>query len=131
MAVPYQPGEGFHFDELSKIRVIDPEAAAKTEELKDECKEFIDNISEFQNLVGGFITVVESLASQVESEKLKAIGARNHIKSIAKERESQKQQLQLLIAEKKIQLERYRLQYESLLQVEKEQLEFIEDFGMK
>ena len=69
--------------------------------------------------------MVDSLASQVENEKLKvrkihyifvllylsvllqAIGARNHIKSIAKERESQKQQLQLLIAEKKIQLERY------------------------
>ena len=37
---------------------------------------------------------------------MKAIGARNHLKSIAKERESQKQQLQALIAEKKMQLER-------------------------
>lgn len=43
MAAPYQPGEGFHFDELSKIRVIDPQAATQTEELKDECKEFVDS----------------------------------------------------------------------------------------
>ena len=38
---------------------------------------------------------------------LQAIGARNQLKSIAKQRESQKQQLQALIAEKKMQLERH------------------------
>lgn len=51
--------------------------------------------------------MVDGLAKQVEREKMKAIGARNHLKSIAKERDSQKQQLQALIAEKKMQLERY------------------------
>lgn len=35
-----------------------------------------------------------------------AIGARNQLKSIAKQREAQEQQLQALIAEKKMQLER-------------------------
>lgn len=50
--------------------------------------------------------MVDAMAKQVEAEKMKAIGARNHLKSIAKERESQKQQLQALIAEKKMQLER-------------------------
>lgn len=49
---------------------------------------------------------MDNLAKCVEREKMKAIGARNHLKSIAKERESQKQQLQALIAEKKMQLER-------------------------
>ena len=57
--------------------------------------------------MGSFIEMVDGLAKHVESEKMKAIGARNHLKSIAKERESQKQQLQALIAEKKMQLERY------------------------
>ncbi|XP_064392861.1 intraflagellar transport protein 20 homolog [Halichondria panicea] len=131
MSVPTQPTEGFHYDELSKIRVIEPKIATDTEELKDECKEFVDKISEFQGLVGSFIGMVDGLAKQVEREKMKAIGSRNHLKSIAKERDSQKQQLQALIAEKKMQLERYRIQYESLLQVEKEQTEFFEDFGIK
>lgn len=63
-------------------------------------------IGEFQGLSGSFIDVVDNLAKCVEREKMKAIGARNHLKSIAKERESQKQQLQALIAEKKMQLER-------------------------
>lgn len=47
MSVPTQPSEGFHYDELSKIRVIDPTVAAETTELKEECKEFVD--SEFLN----------------------------------------------------------------------------------
>ncbi len=63
-------------------------------------------IGDFQGLVGSFIEMVDGLAKQVEQEKMKAIGARNLLKSIAKERESQKQQLQALITEKKMQLER-------------------------
>lgn len=120
-----------YFDELSKIRVLQPEVLTQTEELKEECKQFVDKIGEFQTVVGGFITIVDRLAKQVEQEKMKAIGARNTLKSIAKERESHKHQLQTLITEKKVQLERFRLQYESLLQVEEQQNEFIENFAVQ
>lgn len=44
MSVPTQPLEGFHYDELSKIRVIDPTVAGETTELKEECKEFVDSM---------------------------------------------------------------------------------------
>ena len=43
MSVPTQPVSGFYYDELSKIRALDPEIAGKTQELKDECKEFVDS----------------------------------------------------------------------------------------
>ena len=43
MSVPTQPLEGFFFDELSKIRVVDPETANQTQELRDDCKEFVDS----------------------------------------------------------------------------------------
>ena len=43
MSVPTQPVSGFYYDELSKIRALDPEIASKTQELKDECKEFVDS----------------------------------------------------------------------------------------
>ena len=43
MAVPSQPLEGFYFDELSKVRVIEPDTAGETQELKDECKEFVES----------------------------------------------------------------------------------------
>lgn len=38
---------------------------------------------------------------------MQAIGSRNMLKSITKQREAQQQQLHALIAEKKMQLERY------------------------
>ena len=34
---------GLYFDELNKIRVLDPEVAVQTSELKDECKDFLDS----------------------------------------------------------------------------------------
>ncbi|XP_068749851.1 intraflagellar transport protein 20 homolog [Montipora capricornis] len=119
---------GFHFDELNKIRVLEPEISQQTQELKEECKEFVDKIGEFQKIVGGFISMVDALAKEVEKEKMKAIGSRNLLKSIAKQREAQQQQLRALIAEKKTQLERFRVQHEALQKVESEQNEFIEQF---
>ena len=57
-----------------------------------------------------------------------AIGARNLLKSMAKQRESQQQQLVGLIHEKKTQLERYRIQLQSLEKTEAEQRHFIDQF---
>lgn len=49
MSVPTQPVDGFYYDELSKIRALDPEIAGRTQELKDECKEFVDSKFSFSN----------------------------------------------------------------------------------
>ncbi|KAJ8042621.1 Intraflagellar transport protein 20-like [Holothuria leucospilota] len=119
---------GLHFDELNKVRVLEPEIQSQTTELKEECKEFVEKIGDFQKIVGGFIEMVDQLAQEVEKEKMKAIGSRNLLKSVAKQREAQQQQLQALIAEKKTQLERYRVQYAALQKEEAEQAEFIEQF---
>ncbi|CAH1800619.1 unnamed protein product [Owenia fusiformis] len=119
---------GLHFDELNKIRVLEPEVQQQTTELKEECKDFVDKMSEFQSIVGTFIGMVDTVASEVEKEKMKAIGSRNLLKSITKQREAQQQQLQALITEKKMQLERLRVQYEHLQKEESEQNDFIEQF---
>ncbi|XP_068271732.1 intraflagellar transport protein 20 homolog isoform X2 [Nyctibius grandis] len=118
---------GLHFDELNKLRVLDPEAAQQTAQLREECGAFLD-IVEFQKIVGSLIELVDQLAKAAESEKMKAIGARNLLKTIAKQREAQEQQLQALIAEKKMQLERYRIEYETLCKIEADQNEFIDQF---
>ena len=34
---------GLHFDELNKIRVLEPEIQQETQELKEGCKEFVDS----------------------------------------------------------------------------------------
>ncbi|XP_067384449.1 intraflagellar transport protein 20 homolog isoform X3 [Channa argus] len=137
---------GCYFDELNKLQVLEPDVSQKTSELKEECKEFVDKIGQFQKIVGGLIELVDELAKEAETEKMKAIGARNLLKSVAKQREAQQQQLQALIAEKKMQLESlplmfgfkseqqsclsqgYRIEYEALSRVESEQNEFINQF---
>ncbi|XP_042647339.1 intraflagellar transport protein 20 homolog isoform X1 [Tyto alba] len=139
---------GLHLDELGKLRVLQPEVAQLTAQLREECGAFLDSkaaaggsgnrrglpdghghkIVEFQKIVGSLIELVDQLAKAAESEKMKAIGARNLLKSIAKQREAQEQQLQALIAEKKVQLERYRIEYETLCKIEADQNEFIDQF---
>ncbi|KAG8450721.1 hypothetical protein GDO86_003119 [Hymenochirus boettgeri] len=119
---------GLHFDELNKLRILDPDLSQQTTELKDECRDFVNKIGHFQKVVGGLIELVDELAKETENEKMKAIGARNLLKSIAKQREAQQQQLYALIAEKKMQLERYRIEYDALCKVEAEQNEFIDQF---
>ncbi|KAM5180769.1 intraflagellar transport protein 20 homolog [Mantella aurantiaca] len=106
---------GLHFDELNKLRILDPDVSQQTTELKEECREFVDKIGDFQKIVGGLIDIVDQLAKETENEKMKAIGARNLLKSIAKQREAQQQQL-------------YRIEYEALCKVEAEQNEFIDQF---
>jgi intraflagellar transport protein 20 len=62
---------GLHFDELSKVRLLDAELSARTQEMKEECKDFVEKMTTFQNLVGGFIGTVNKLSNAVEAEKLK------------------------------------------------------------
>ncbi|XP_077168825.1 intraflagellar transport protein 20 homolog isoform X2 [Paroedura picta] len=62
---------GLHFDELNKLRVVDPEVAQQTAELRDECQAFVDKIAEFKKTVGNFMELVDQQAKAAESEKIK------------------------------------------------------------
>ncbi|KAK6637498.1 hypothetical protein RUM44_007918 [Polyplax serrata] len=85
---------GLFFDELNRLRVWEPEAADRTNDLKDECKEFVKKITEFHKAAREFIGSVEELSKHVEREKIKALGSSNLLKSMAKQRETQQQQYQ-------------------------------------
>uniref|UniRef100_A0A1B6CMI0 Intraflagellar transport protein 20 homolog n=1 Tax=Clastoptera arizonana TaxID=38151 RepID=A0A1B6CMI0_9HEMI len=118
---------GLHFDELNKVRVIEPEAASKSSELRDQCRNFVDNITHFQNIVDGFVAMTDTLAQEVEKEKLKAITTRNLINSMEKQREANEQQYHALIIEKTTELERLRIQLLSLQKTISEQQEVIDN----
>lgn len=51
-----------YFDELSKIRVLQPEVLTQTEELKEECKQFVD--SKLNNTSVTFTRWIENLRNQ-------------------------------------------------------------------
>ncbi|KAK3916317.1 Intraflagellar transport protein 20-like protein B [Frankliniella fusca] len=117
---------GLFLDELNKICVLEPEVSSQTEELLTECKDFVERISDFQKIADNFLVMADSLSGEVEAAKLKAIGTRNLLKSMTKKREAQQQQLQALILEKSTELERLRIQHQSLIRTEQEQQEFIQ-----
>ncbi|XP_015524876.1 intraflagellar transport protein 20 homolog [Neodiprion pinetum] len=117
---------GLFIDDLSKIRVLEPEISNQTNKLKEECQNFVSKITEFQKSSDDFIQIVDNLANEVEKEKMRTIGARNLLRSVAKQRDAQRQQIQALIIEKSTELERLRVQYDSLKKIELEQLETIE-----
>ncbi|XP_003701633.1 intraflagellar transport 20 [Megachile rotundata] len=117
---------GIYIDDLSKIRVLEPEVANQANKLKEECQNFVSRITEFQSNCNEFLQLINQLANEVEKEKMRTIGTRNLLRSVAKERDAQKQQIQAQIVEKSMELERLRIQYDSLKKIEMEQIETIE-----
>ncbi|XP_012272779.1 intraflagellar transport protein 20 homolog isoform X2 [Orussus abietinus] len=87
---------------------------------------YVYEISDFQKNSEEFIQLIDGLANEVEKERMRTIGARNLLRSITKQRDAQKQQIQALIIEKSMELERLRIQFDSLKKIELEQLETIE-----
>eukprot|EP01147_Barroeca_monosierra_P008651 gene8651-10303_t len=97
---------GMQFDDLSKIRVLDPEKHEQTEALGEECRTFLEKMNTFHSTVGGLVSLVDKLAAAVDDEKMKAIGARAAMESLSKKRESEEQLLLSMIAERRAQLDR-------------------------
>ncbi|CAG2108993.1 unnamed protein product [Medioppia subpectinata] len=117
---------GLYIDESNRIRIIDPELSDKTIELKTESTEFTEKTQLFQKIVDNFVAIIENLAQRVETEKIKAVGSRNLLQSFEKRHNYDVKQLKTLIKEKTQELERLRVQYDSLKREEAEQLDLIE-----
>ncbi|XP_054155538.1 intraflagellar transport protein 20 homolog [Oppia nitens] len=116
---------GLYIDELNKIRIIDPQLTDKSSELKNEGIEFIEKTQQFQKIIDNFVEIVENLAKHVESARIRAIGSRNLLKTFEQKHESDIQQLRTLIKEKKHELDRLRVQYDSLKREESQQTDLM------
>ncbi|XP_022247597.1 intraflagellar transport protein 20 homolog [Limulus polyphemus] len=56
---------GLFFDELNKIRILDPAVSQETNELKEECKEFVDsNVNEMLLIYSRLRIQYESLKKE-------------------------------------------------------------------
>ena len=67
------------FDENNQIRVLSADKFRETENLKNECIDFLKKIMQFNEMVTTLNEVLEQQAQKIEDAKLKAIGARNKI----------------------------------------------------
>ncbi|KAF7989258.1 hypothetical protein HCN44_010840 [Aphidius gifuensis] len=115
-----------YIDDFSKICVLEPDVVNQSEKLKTDCYGFITKTTDFKQKSDEFISQMDELAKDVEREKMQTIGARNVFRSVAKQRETEKRKIQTLMMEKAMELERLRIEFESLKKIEVEQLETIE-----
>ncbi|ERL86365.1 hypothetical protein D910_03773 [Dendroctonus ponderosae] len=109
---------GIFFNEIDKICILEPENYKQTSDLKEECFIYVE--SKYR-----FISMVEALSNKIEKQKIKAIGARNLLQGMEKQKEHNQQQLHALINETSMELERLKIQLNSLQKTEIEQNEII------
>lgn len=113
------------FDKNGAIRMYNPD---KFDELVNAIEtegQYIARMEEFRNMVSQTMTIVQSLGKAIEQEKLRAIGNRNIVESEAEERARMVQEAEVRLREKRIELDRYKAEYDSLKKVEQfQQLTF-------
>lgn len=105
---------------------------------------------EFRKIIDEFIGIAETIVGEVEQEKMQAVAAQNHLKSISKQREFAQQEIQVIsslakrsrfrgdcfnqpwfqnqILEKTMELEQKKIQLKYLQRIEYEQQKIIENF---
>lgn len=56
---------------------------------------FVTELQEFRKIIDEFIEIAETIVNEVEQEKTRAIAAQNLLKSMAKLREAEQQEIQV------------------------------------
>lgn len=51
--------KGLYVDEIQKIRVMDPDMADQTKNLKEECGGFVEQMQDFQAMADAFIQLTD------------------------------------------------------------------------
>ena len=67
------------FDDQNRIRVLDVDKFAHTEELGSGAIHFAAKNQEFGGLMDGIVEVLDANAKRIEQAKLRAIGMRNRV----------------------------------------------------
>ncbi|XP_013195863.1 intraflagellar transport protein 20 homolog isoform X1 [Amyelois transitella] len=114
------------YDDINKIRVLEASVLKETEDVKNTCKDYETKVQDFKKTVNSLLEMLTALGDNVEKQKMAAIGATNHLKSIAKERESEQAKLQAEINDKTVILEQLDSEYDALQILEATQVETIE-----
>lgn len=110
------------FDKNGAIRMYNPEKFDEMVKTVETQKQYAERMDDFSNMVKQTMKIVEAIAKAIEEEKLRAIGNRNIVESEAEERARMVQEAEVRLREKRMELERYKSEYESLKKVEQLQL---------
>ena len=118
------------FDDQNRIRVLDVDKFAHTEELGNAAGDFVRKNQEFGGLMDGIVEVLDANAQKIEQAKLRAIGMRNRVITERENRDQKRRALQAVVAEKEADLARLEAQVKSLRQVEAEQQNVIDKLAV-
>ncbi|GMT11375.1 hypothetical protein PFISCL1PPCAC_2672 [Pristionchus fissidentatus] len=124
---------GLYMDDLNRLRLLAPDAWETTTALSDQTKEFSTLLESFLNSSDSLIKTFEEVAALVEAERLRAMSLKSQLAAVSQgggaDAESQRGQIQVLLRQKEVELERLRTELEAATRVESEQKEFIQRFN--
>ncbi|KAK0397083.1 hypothetical protein QR680_001974 [Steinernema hermaphroditum] len=121
---------GLHIDDLNKIRLLEPELSDASEQLKVECRNFSEKISSFKEFIENVVETLEQLSNMVDEERLRAMASRSALSNLGSQKQSENQQLMILIHEKTIELQRLQVELQSLSAVERQQKEYLDRLSL-
>ena len=139
--------QGLFVDESYILRVLEPNIAKDSQDLKEENEVFLDSkfflsfsafrefqilffpeLTDFRKAIQDITSHLESFASDVDKQKMLAINQQNLANSSAKQKEIEQQQIQTKIIEKTLALDRLKIELQYLQRSETEMQEVFDNF---
>ena len=114
------------FDSECKIRVLEESKFEKTQQLANECTDFVSKTGQFTATVQTILQDLEQRSKRIETEKLRAIGQRNNVEAEGETRKRKCRAMLARVAEAQLELERLTAQHDSLQKTELDQKALIE-----
>lgn len=140
--------QGLFVDESYVLRVLEPNIAKDSQDLKEENEVFLESelsccvtflfdaklwialaeLNDFRKVIQDITKHLENFASEVDKQKMLAINQQNLANSSAKQKEIEQQQIQTKIIEKTLELDRLKTELQYLQRSETEMQEVFDNF---
>lgn len=140
--------QGLFVDESYILRVLEPNVAKDTQDLKEENEVFLESefffvknfsrklqrtfhsteLTDFRKVITEITKHLDSFAVEVDKQKMLAINQQNLANSSAKQKEIEQQQIQTKIIEKTLELDRLKTELQYLQRCESEMQEVFDNF---
>lgn len=85
-------------------------------------------LDDFHESIQDILVLVKKFNEDVDREKLKTIGVENLLKATSRKQDTERQEIQSLIMEKTMELDRLKAEYQMLARIEAQQKEIIDNF---
>uniref|UniRef100_A0A914DU28 Intraflagellar transport protein 20 n=1 Tax=Acrobeloides nanus TaxID=290746 RepID=A0A914DU28_9BILA len=117
---------GITIDELNKIRLVPSDVAESSATIRTESENFIQKLEHFDDYIKRITDTLQELGKISDAERLRAMSAQNAVKNKDNQREEENRQIQIIIRERQIELERLKVELQALQKIETQQAEYLQ-----